>query len=86
MTLKHILVQRFKKKEMDEKSNFEQTHKCYKASKSLWKNDLGKSLIWHETNFESFSLKSLNIRGVSRTQSNIFDGFFLQKQLTAFSN
>ena len=54
-------------------------YKSYKASKFLWKNDLAKSLFWHETNFESFSLKSLNIRGIIRTQSNISDGIYFGK-------
>ena len=45
----------------------------------LWKNDLSKNLFWHGTNFESFSLKSLNIRGIIRTQSNISDGIYFRK-------
>ena len=45
----------------------------------LWKNDLAKSLFWHGTNFEIFSHKSLNIRGVIGTQSNIFDGIYFRK-------
>ena len=54
--------------------------KCYKASKFLSKNDLAKSLFCHEPNFCSlnFPLKSLNIKGVFRTQANI-SGDFLQK-------
>ena len=40
MILEHILVQRFKKKKMDEKS-----YECYKARKFLWKNDLVKSVF-----------------------------------------
>ena len=42
---------------------------------------LAKSLFWYETNFgwehmfERFSLKSLNIRDVFRTQSKISDDF-----------
>ena len=42
---------------------------------------LAKSLLWYETNFgwehmfERFSLKSLNIRDVFRTQSKISDDF-----------
>ena len=49
MTLEHVLVQRSKKIEMDEKKTSTKT-KCYKASKFLWKNDLAKSLFCHETN------------------------------------
>ena len=45
MTLEHVLVQKFKKKEGDEKSDFYQSHKCYKVSSFLWKNDLAKSLF-----------------------------------------
>ena len=36
-------------------------------------------LFWHEANFYSFSLKSLNTRGVFRKQSNIAYGIFIQK-------
>ena len=35
MTLEHVLVQRFKKKEMDKKKLLTKTSKCYKASKFL---------------------------------------------------
>ena len=35
MTLEHVLVQRFKKKEMDKKNLLTKTSKCYKASKFL---------------------------------------------------
>ena len=68
MAVDHVLVQRFKTKE-----NLINTYKCYKASKFLYKNDLATSLFWHETNFERFSLKSVNIEGVFRDQSNISD-------------
>ena len=79
MTLENVLVQRVKKKEMDEKVTFKKDiHKCYKASKFLWKNHLAKSLFKHEINFEIFSLKNLNIRGVIRTQSNISDGIYFR--------
>ena len=71
MTLEHILVQRFKKKETDEK--------CYKACKFLQKNYLAKSLFRHVKTFERFSLKSLNIGGVFRTQSNISDDILFRK-------
>ena len=74
-----VLVQRFKKKEMEEKAFNKDIYKCYKVSKFLWKNDLAKSLCWHGTNFESFSLKSLNIRGVIRTQLNISVGIYFRK-------
>ena len=40
-TLEHVLVQKFKKKEMDEKKKLlTKTCKCCKASKFLQKNDL----------------------------------------------
>ena len=40
---------------------------------------LFKSLFWHETNFERFSLKSLNIGDVFRTQSKISDEILSRK-------
>ena len=46
MTLEQVLVQRFKKKEMDKKKELlTNTSKCYKASKFLYKNDLAKCLF-----------------------------------------
>ena len=42
-------------------------------------------LFWQETNFYSFSLKSVNTGGVFKKQSNILDGIFIQKLLTAFT-
>ena len=53
-------------------------------SKFLWENDLAKSLFYHETNFESCSLKSLNIRGVFRTQSNISGGASFKQSRKSF--
>ena len=52
MTLEHVLVQRSKKIEM-KKVTFNNTYKCYKASKFHWKNDLAKSfcLFCHEIDF-----------------------------------
>ena len=46
---------------------------------------LAKSLFWHETNFERFYLKGLNIGGVFRTQSKISDEILFRKKLTTFS-
>ena len=40
---------------------------------------LAKSLFWQETNFERFSLKSLTIGDVFRTQSKIFDEILSRK-------
>ena len=40
---------------------------------------LAMSLFSHETNFKRFSLKSLNIGDVFRTQSKISDKTFCQK-------
>ena len=40
---------------------------------------LAKSLFWHETNFERFSPKSLNIGSVFRTQSNASDEILFRK-------
>ena len=74
MAVEHVLVQRFKKKEMGEKKLLTKLLKCYEASKFLYKNNLAKSLFWIKTNF-----KNLNIRSVFRTQSNISDGLFLGK-------
>ena len=37
------------------------------------------SLFWHESNFETFSLKSLKIRGVFRTQLGISDEIYFWK-------
>ena len=82
MTLEHILVQGFKKKEMDKKHLARlliKTSRCCKASKFLKNNDLAKSLFWHETNFERFSLESLNIAGAFKTQSNISDEILFRK-------
>ena len=82
MTLEHILVQGFKKKEMDKKRLtrlLTKTSRCFKASKFLRNNDLAKSLFRHETNFERFSLKSWNIGGAYRTQSNISDQILFRK-------
>ena len=45
MTLEHVLVQRFEKKEMEKKKILIKTPKCYKASKFLQNNDLDKSLF-----------------------------------------
>ena len=48
MTLEHILVRGFKKKEMDKKHLtrlLTKTSRCYKASKFLKNNDLAKSLF-----------------------------------------
>ena len=46
---------------------------------------LAKSLFWHETNFERFCLKSLNIGDVFRIQSKISDEILSRKKLTTFS-
>ena len=52
---------------------------------------LAKDLLWYETNFgwehmvERFSLKSLNIGDVVRTQSKISDEILSQKLLATFS-
>ena len=41
MILKHVLVQKFKRKRKSEKKvTLTKTCKCYKAGKLLWKNDL----------------------------------------------
>ena len=59
-------------------------YRFYKARKLLKQNYLAK-LFWHETNFQRFTLKSLNIRGAFRAQSNISDGTLLRKQLKTFT-
>ena len=52
---------------------------------------LAKDLFWYETNFgwehmvERFSLKSLNIGDVVRTQSKISDEILCRKLLATFS-
>ena len=42
MTLKRVLVQRFKKKMGEKKYLLTKTCKCYKAITFLWKNDLAR--------------------------------------------
>ena len=56
MTLEHVIVQRFKKEEMDEKIR-RKTYKCYKAGKFLEKNDLAKSLFDMKQTLRGFPSK-----------------------------
>ena len=43
--VEHVLVQRFKKKEMGEQKLLTKLLKCYEASKFLYKNNLAKNLF-----------------------------------------
>ena len=57
--LEPLLVQRFKKKERDKKSTFQQRHVNVTNRENYSEKTIQLfSLYWHEINFESFSLKS----------------------------